>query len=82
MLKSHSLCERRHVNAEAVAREPEPLLHVREIAAWLGVPVATLYAWRHKGEGPPALRVGRHLRYRRDDVEHWLEQQSDRDAAA
>jgi hypothetical protein len=28
------------------------------------VPVATLYGWRHRGEGPAAYRIGRHVRYR------------------
>lgn len=42
------------------------------LADWLGLPVATLYAWRSHGTGPPAHRVGRHLRYRRADIEAWL----------
>ena len=44
-----------------------------EVADYLGVPRATLYGWRYKGTGPRAMRVGRHLRYRRADVEAWLE---------
>lgn len=49
------------------------LLSVTELANYLSVPVATLYAWRYRGEGPPALRVGRYLRYRWSDVQRWLE---------
>jgi len=49
------------------------LLSVTELADYLAVPVATLYAWRYRGEGPPALRVGRYLRYRWSDVQRWLE---------
>lgn len=41
------------------------------------VPVATLYGWRHRGEGPPGYRVGRHVRYRRAEVEKWLTTQAD-----
>ena len=48
------------------------LLTVEELADYLGVPIATLYAWRYRGEGPPGFRVGRHLRYRRNDVEQWI----------
>lgn len=44
-----------------------------EVSAWLGVPVATLYQWRHRNRGPRASRVGRHLRYRTADVESWLD---------
>ena len=39
----------------------ERLLSVDEVAEFLGIPVATLYQWRHKGAGPDAYRVGRHL---------------------
>jgi excisionase family DNA binding protein len=43
-----------------------------EVAAYLHVLVKTLYAWRYEGKGPRAHRVGRHLRYRWEDVEAWL----------
>lgn len=51
------------------------LLTVQELAEYLGVPVATLYQWRHRREGPPGFRVGRHVRYRWSDVHEWIEQQ-------
>jgi excisionase family DNA binding protein len=43
-----------------------------EVSAYLKVPVKTLYASRYEGKGPRAHRVGRHLRYRWEDVEAWL----------
>jgi excisionase family DNA binding protein len=45
---------------------------VDEVSAFLRVPVGTLYAWRHRGSGPPAVRLGRHLRYPRDLLDEWL----------
>lgn len=51
----------------------EPLWTPEEVAAYLGVPVRTLYAWRYRGYGPPADRIGKHLRYRRKRVRRWLE---------
>jgi len=56
----------------------ERLLSLSELSELLGVPVATLYGWRHRGEGPVGYRVGRHVRYRRATVEEWLETQADR----
>lgn len=53
----------------------EPLLTAQDVADYLGVPVATLYTWRYRGDGPPGFRVGRHLRYRWDDVEEWITRQ-------
>jgi excisionase family DNA binding protein len=50
----------------------EQLLTAEEVARLLRVPKATLYAWRYQSKGPPAVRVGRHLRYRPGDVEEWL----------
>ena len=54
---------------------PEYLL-VDEAAALLRTPVATLYAWRHRNQGPPARRVGKRLLYRRDEVIDWIEAQA------
>ncbi len=52
------------------------LLTSEELAGLLKVPVATLYRWRYQGTGPTAIRVGRHLRYRRRDVIAWLDDQT------
>ncbi len=57
------------------------LLTTSELAGYLGVPVATLYAWRHRRKGPPAFRVGKHLRYRSSDVEKWIQRRLDDPAA-
>jgi len=54
---------------------PDRLLSVKDLADYLGVPVATLYQWRYRREGPPGFRVGRHIRYRPTDVEAWIEHQ-------
>ena len=53
----------------------ERLLTVEEVAEWLGVPVGTIYAWRYRSTGPASYKVGRHVRFRRVDVERWLEDQ-------
>lgn len=49
-----------------------------QLAEYLTVPVNTIYQWRHRGTGPRAARVGRHLRWKRTDVDRWVEQQTDR----
>ena len=50
----------------------ESLWTVDQVAEYLQVPVETLYAWRKKRTGPPAGRVGKHLRYDPDDVRAWF----------
>jgi excisionase family DNA binding protein len=51
----------------------DQLLTVDDLAEYLDVPVATVYAWRHRHNGPPGFRVGRHLRFRWSDVERWID---------
>lgn len=60
---------------------PSSLLSVDELAAYLGVPKATIYNWSHTGSGPTSIRVGRYLRFRVADVERWLDSQSKTPAA-
>lgn len=53
-----------------------PLWSVDDASAYLGIPVATLYQWRHRGVGPKAFRLGKHLRYEPAAVLRWLEQEA------
>jgi predicted DNA-binding transcriptional regulator AlpA len=48
---------------------------VERVAKFLGVPVATLYVWRHRRVGPKGRKIGRHLRYRPEDVHAWVLEQ-------
>lgn len=53
------------------------LWKIQDVSVFLGVPVATIYQWRVRSEGPPAMRLGRHLRYDPDAVSAWAHQQPD-----
>ncbi|MFE7192850.1 helix-turn-helix transcriptional regulator [Kitasatospora sp. NPDC057541] len=66
----------------AATTDRRPLATAEELAAYLGVPLGTVYAWRHRGQGPTAIKVGRHLRYRWTEVEAWLDGQRADHAAA
>ena len=33
----------------------------------------TLEQWRHRGEGPQFVKLGRAVRYRRADLDAWIE---------
>lgn len=50
----------------------DPLLSVQDLAAYLDVPVATIYAWRYRRQGATGFKVGRHVRYRQGDVDCWI----------
>lgn len=51
----------------------EPLLRIRDLAAYLGVPEATLRDWRVDGKGPSAIRIGGQVRLAMGDVRAWLD---------
>lgn len=53
----------------------ERLWTVRDVAAFLRVPVGTIYQWRVRSEGPPAMRLGRHLRFDPAEVVAWARRQ-------
>jgi len=53
------------------------LLTPQEVAEFLGVGVGTLTVWRSTGRYPlKFVRVGRRIRYRRRDVEAFLDERT------
>jgi predicted DNA-binding transcriptional regulator AlpA len=46
-------------------------------AAYLAMTPKGLRNLRYRGEGPPACKVGALVRYRRADVDHWLDEHVD-----
>ncbi|RFB06475.1 DNA-binding protein [Parvularcula marina] len=57
---------------ETVAVRQE-YLTPKQAADYLGVAQQTMYNWRSRREGPPALRMGeRYLRYKRSDLDQWV----------
>jgi excisionase family DNA binding protein len=54
------------------AEDSEALMTVDDLSAMLRIPKSTVYAWSYRRVGPPGIRVGRHLRFRRGDVIEWL----------
>lgn len=51
----------------------EPLLSEPQAAKILNVSIRTLQAWRCADKGPAFIRVGRAIRYRRSDLELYLQ---------
>lgn len=69
----------------ATTQEIQPVerhLSAQEFAVREGVPLATVYGWRVHGKGPRAMRIGKYVRYRMEDVLAWEESQLDRRASA
>jgi excisionase family DNA binding protein len=53
------------------------LMTIDELAAYLQVSDQTIYQWRRRGAGPRGFRVGRYVRFRREDVDAWLDSLGD-----
>lgn len=53
-----------------------PTLDIHEIALILGCTERTVWRWEAKGLIPAARRVGRLVRWDRDEVDTWLEKQA------
>jgi hypothetical protein len=55
----------------AVAIE-SALMTPEQVADWLQIPARTLAGWRTERRGPRFGRFGRHIRYRRRDIEAFI----------
>lgn len=52
------------------------LLTEHDLAAELQMRPQSLADWRHRGKGPAYVKLGQLVRYRRSDVESWLNSQT------
>jgi excisionase family DNA binding protein len=57
--------------------DSDALMSTEALARYVDVPAATVAKWRATGTGPRGIRVGKHVRYRREDIDAWLESRAD-----
>ena len=61
------------VRVSSSAKPLEPMLSPKQVSEYTGVPVTTLAIWRCTGRvNIPYVKVGRAVRYRREDIETYL----------
>jgi hypothetical protein len=56
----------------AYLRDKFDILSPEDLAAMIGVDTRTLAVWRAQKRGPDAVRAGRAVFYRRNDIDEWL----------
>lgn len=64
----------REATAPAQPLSPEEITHlwgIDEVSHYLAVSKNTIYGWRKTNYGPPAIRIGKHLRWRPETVIAW-----------
>jgi excisionase family DNA binding protein len=52
--------------------EQSVLLNVKQVAQYLQLKESTIYSWAQDGK-IPAIKIGRTWRFRRTDLDSWLE---------
>lgn len=57
----------------ALATSQAAYLDTRQAAALTGIAAYTLECWRRDGEGPPYVKLGRLVKYRRVDLDAFME---------
>jgi excisionase family DNA binding protein len=50
----------------------DTLLNVKQVAGYLQLKESTIYSWAQDGK-IPAIKIGRTWRFRRSDLDAWLE---------
>ena len=50
----------------------EALMDIKQVASYLQINEATAYSWAQKGK-LPGIKIGRIWRFRREDIEAWLD---------
>jgi excisionase family DNA binding protein len=60
------------VTAPSAISESTDLIGPNELSVELGIPLGTIYQWNHRGVGPRFIKVGKHVRYRRSDIDEWM----------
>jgi hypothetical protein len=59
-------------NADQLGDQNAQRLSNSEAAEYLGLKTATLNKWRVFGDGPPFIKVGRLIQYRKIDLDAYL----------
>lgn len=58
------------------------LLKPEDVAAYLGTSVGALAQQRYRGHGPRFVKTGKSVRYRRSDINAWLDANTHQQTAA
>jgi hypothetical protein len=59
----------------------EALWGIEELSEFLDIPINTIRGWRKSNYGPPARKVGKHLRWDPAQVRAWFAGLGENDAA-
>jgi predicted DNA-binding transcriptional regulator AlpA len=55
--------------------DPDVLIRAAEVPKYVGIAKQTLNRWRHQGNPPKFVRLGRRVFYRAGDLREWIRSQ-------
>ena len=58
-----------------MAKEPDSIMTIEEVAAYLKIPKSTVYILAQEGK-IPCQKVGRQWRFRKQTLDQWLDEKS------
>ncbi len=61
------------LNTSGADTTPTYLINEHQVAARLGLKVATLRRWRWAGRGPPFFKIGNAVRYAAEDIDAFIQ---------
>jgi excisionase family DNA binding protein len=61
----------------AVPADDSRLMSIEDLMEYLGQSRDTIYKERQLGTGPPGYRLGKHLRWKKSEVDAWLASRRD-----
>lgn len=56
------------------------MISIQELAAYLNIKISTLYAWVHSRQ-IPYYKVGRLVKFRKSEIDEWLERRKVKETA-
>ena len=62
------------VEMETEVTHHKEFLTINDLCELLSVTPKTVASWRYRGVGPASFKAGKHVRYKRSDVEAWIEE--------
>ncbi len=63
----------RHTVVQRSPTKPPEMLNEHQLAEFLNISVKSLQGWRLFRKGPKFVKIGRAVRYRRRDLETWVD---------
>jgi predicted DNA-binding transcriptional regulator AlpA len=60
------------ISLRTLPADPDTLIRASDVPEYVGIAKQTLNRWRHQGDPPRFVRLGRRVFYRAGDLREWI----------